>query len=223
MKDLLLTQLRQTLRQEAAKSAFMPKKSASPAIPKNTEPEVDEAVLFDQAMRGVKRISSDNPSVPPPSTRSPQKPLDANTIRRRLAATAEDAPDSPISDTQALQHLVSPEESLSYAGNGISLQKLQELKRGQPAWQAAIDLHGCTVDQAREAVLKLIQEAQQEALQVVKIVHGKGAIKGQALLKTYVNGWLRQLPEVLAFVSSLPRDGGTGALYVLLKRQRTTE
>lgn len=54
---------------------------------------------------------------------------------------------------------------------------------------------------------------------MVKIVHGKGAHTGQTLLKTYVNGWLPQLPDVLAFVSALPRDGGAGAVYVLLRRQ----
>ena len=53
---------------------------------------------------------------------------------------------------------------------------------------------------------------------VIKIVHGKGLQNGQPLIKTCVNGWLRQIPQVLAFVSALPRDGGTGAAYVLLKK-----
>ena len=50
---------------------------------------------------------------------------------------------------------------------------------------------------------------------VIKIVHGKGP---EAILKTYVNGWLRQHRDVLAFVSAPDNQGGTGAVLVLLKR-----
>ncbi|MGY8862749.1 MAG: Smr/MutS family protein, partial [Pseudomonadales bacterium] len=41
---------------------------------------------------------------------------------------------------------------------------------------------------------------------------------GQAIIKSHVNHWLQQLDAVLAFTSALPKDGGTGALYVLLKK-----
>ena len=52
---------------------------------------------------------------------------------------------------------------------------------------------------------------------MVKIVHGKGS---EAILKTCINGWLRQLPEVLAFCSAPPKDGGNGAVLVLLKKPK---
>jgi DNA-nicking Smr family endonuclease len=211
MKSPALSELKKTLRENPAPSA--PKPAA--VIPKAPpEPDVDDATLFALATRGVKRIEAESP--PPPV---PAKP-DANVLRRRAAAVAEDAPNAPISDTAALLHAVAPEESLSFARNGVQARVMQKLKQGQPHWQAAVDLHGCTVDAAREAVLTILSEARREGLQVVKIVHGKGLMNGQPLLKTCVNGWLRQLPDVLAFVSSLPRDGGTGAVYVLLKRRR---
>jgi len=38
------------------------------------------------------------------------------------------------------------------------------------------------------------------------------------MIKSHVNTWLRQHPQVLGFTSCLPRHGGTGALYVMLKR-----
>ena len=66
----------------------------------------------------------------------------------------------------------------------------------------------------------VVVQARAEGIQVVKVVHGKGHINGQALLKTAVNGWLRQMPEVLAFSSADARNGGTGAVMVLLKRPR---
>jgi len=54
----------------------------------------------------------------------------------------------------------------------------------------------------------------------VRVVHGKasGASDKPALLKSRVNSWLRQHPEVLGFASCQPRHGGTGAVYVLLKK-----
>lgn len=211
MKDPLLSELRKQLRETPA-PAKTPARPAPAALPR--EEEVDDSTLFQRATRGVQRLESEAP--PAPGLKRP----DANILRRRAAAVAEENSDGPISDTAALLHAVSPEESLTYARNGVQQRVLQKLKQGQPAWQAAVDLHGCTVDSAREAVLALIRNGKRDKLQVLKIVHGKGLQHGQALLKTCVNGWLRQLPEVLAFVSALPRDGGTGAVYVLLKRHR---
>lgn len=211
MKDPLLSQLRKQLRETPS----VPARPASPTPPPpKPAPEVDDATLFAQATRGTRPIKADTPA--PQPVRRP----DPNTRLRRAAAEAEERDDTPLSDAAALMHETGPESALSFARNGVQPRVLQKLKQGLMPWQAAVDLHGCTVDQAREAVLALIHDARQANLQVVKVVHGKGVIKEQALLKTFVNGWLRQVPEVLAFVSALPRDGGTGALYVLLKRRR---
>ncbi|MCC2636904.1 MAG: Smr protein [Moraxellaceae bacterium] len=212
MKSPALTALKKVLRENPVPPAA-PKAPLAP--PPKPEPEVDDATLFAQATRGVQRIEAELPPAPPARPRT-----DANLLRRRAAAVAEDAPNTPVSDTAALLHAVSPEETLGFARSGVQARVLAKLKQGQPHWQAAVDLHGCTVDAARDAVLALVREARQENLQCVKIVHGKGLQNGQPLLKTCVNGWLRQLPDVLAFVSALPRDGGTGAVYVLLKRRR---
>jgi hypothetical protein len=77
----------------------------------------------------------------------------------------------------------------------------------------------------------LIEQAQAEGDRCLLIIHGKagagytdesGDIRGagQALLKSHVNHWLQQVDDVLAFASALPKDGGTGAVYVLLKNSR---
>ena len=50
----------------------------------------------------------------------------------------------------------------------------------------------------------------------MKIIHGKGI---DSILKTCVNGWLRQIPEVLAFCSAPAAQGGNGAVLVLLKKR----
>lgn len=211
MKSPVFTDLKKTLRETAPAPA--PKKPAAKVAPPPEE-EIDDATLFARATQGARRISSD--TTPEASTRN--KP-DANVLRRRATAVAEaGGSDTPISDTAALMQTVAPEEALSYARSGVQPRALQKLKQGLTPWQAAVDLHGCTIDQAREAVLSLLDNARREGLGIVKIVHGKGLQNGQPLIKTCVNGWLRQLPTVLAFVSCAPKDGGTGAVYVLLKK-----
>lgn len=212
MKDPALTELRKRLRESTPSPAPLP--AAKPA-PKPAEESVDDATLFARATRGVQRMQAE---APPPAAKR-QRP-DANTLRRRAAAVEEEVVNGPISDAAALMHAVAPEEFLSFARNGVQARALQKLKQALQPWQAAVDLHGCSVDAARDAVLRLVAESHQEGLSVIKIVHGKGLMHGQPLLKTCVNGWLRQIPEVLAFVSTLPRDGGTGAVYVLLKQRR---
>jgi DNA-nicking Smr family endonuclease len=53
----------------------------------------------------------------------------------------------------------------------------------------------------------------------VLIIHGKGGYDGgPSLLKSQVNHWLKQMPEVLAYHSAVRQHGGLGAVYVLLKR-----
>lgn len=211
MKDPLLSRLRKQLR-ETPPTPSKPAPAATPARP--PEPDVDDATLFARATRGTRPIQADA------TAPLPVKRPDPNIHLRRAAAEAEEREKIPLSDAAALMYETSPESTLSYARNGVQPRVLNKLKQGQMPWQAAVDLHGCTADQARDAVLSLLQDARQANLHVVKVVHGKGLIKEQALLKTFVNGWLRQVPEVLAFVSALPRDGGTGAIYVLLKRKR---
>lgn len=211
MKDPILAKLRQQLRQATDNTPQPPTKPSAPARP--AEPEVDDATLFAQATRGARPIATDITVV------TPARP-DPNARLRRAAAEAEEREDGPLSDAAALMYEVLPEATLSFARNGVQQQVLRKLRQGQMPWQAAVDLHGCTVDQARDAILSLLAEARQANLHVIKVVHGKGLMKEQALLKTFVNGWLRQIPEALAFVSALPRDGGTGAIYVLLKRKR---
>ncbi len=94
------------------------------------------------------------------------------------------------------------------------------MKQGKIAIQAELDLHGYTIDQARERLLAFIDLAVMRKYRCVRIIHGKG-YRGQAktpVLKSKTYCWLTQLPDILAFSSCQSKDGGTGAVYVLLKR-----
>jgi DNA-nicking Smr family endonuclease len=84
-----------------------------------------------------------------------------------------------------------------------------------------LDLHGLTVSYAREMLLEFLRACRQRRVRCVQIVHGKGKSSDrQPILKHKLNLWLRQWEDVLAFCSARPRDGGTGAVYVLLRQAR---
>lgn len=88
-----------------------------------------------------------------------------------------------------------------------------------------IDLHGLNSREATEALDEFLVEAVAHRVRCFHLIHGKGRRSADQLpvLKSLVNRWLRQRREVLAFCSARQRDGGTGALYVLLKRQPPQE
>lgn len=175
---------------------------------------IDDATLFAQAVQGVKK----NPNVGAVvvNKTKPRKP-DAQILAKRAAAMGgAEFEMNDISDTQAILNPVASQASLSYRIATLQHRVFEDLKAGKLRWYEAVDLHGCTVEQSRSAVIQVIEMAKQANQTVVKIVHGKGP---DAVLKTYVNGWLRQHRDVLAFVSAPENQGGTGAVLVLLKRQ----
>jgi DNA-nicking Smr family endonuclease len=53
----------------------------------------------------------------------------------------------------------------------------------------------------------------------VRVIHGKGlgSRNREPVLKAKVAGWLAQREAVLAFCEAPPRDGGSGAVLVLLR------
>jgi DNA-nicking Smr family endonuclease len=111
-------------------------------------------------------------------------------------------------------------EELIYARPGVPPEVLRRLRRGQFSVNGELDLHGMTTAVARLALTEFFKEARRRGLRCVRVIHGKGrgSPAGRGILKQKVNHWLRQRDEVLAFSSSRPVDGGTGAVYVLLKR-----
>lgn len=177
----------------------------------------DDKVLFMQAMSGVKQLEDKN-QVSPVNKPKLGKP-DATTLSKRAAAQGADDDGSiaGLSDMQALLNPVSGDAYLTYKSQTLQNNVFNQLKQGKLRWYDAVDIHGCTIEQAREAVTQLLTQAKKNGETVVKIVHGKGE---DAVLKTCVNGWLRQIPEVQAFCSATPNDGGNGAVVVLLKKAK---
>ncbi len=213
-----LAQLARDLKHEAAEAVKQAAANAARHQQEAQEKANQDPGLFRAEMAGIQPLKPTDRVLPPPPSKRLAK-ADPVLVARRAAAEGfgqdSETRVPVISDTRAALNPVSAEAHLAYRQPTLPLRIYTDLKAGKLRWYEAVDLHGCTIDQAREGILELIGLAQCQQQTVVKIVHGKGA---QGLLKTYVNGWLQQHEQVLAFVSAPDNQGGTGAVLVLLKK-----
>ncbi|MFA9486718.1 MULTISPECIES: Smr/MutS family protein [unclassified Moraxella] len=198
-----------------ASATVMSKKEVSQQVKRfNHESINEDKVLFMQAMSGVRPLKHEQ-SISHAQKTNPKDPT--TLLRRANAEGGEELAGAKLSDMQALLNPVAGEAFLSYKNPTLQNKVFEQLKQGKLRWFDAVDLHGSSIDEARNAVQTIIANALKNGETVVKIVHGKGT---DAIIKTCVNGWLRQIPDVMAFVSAPANDGGTGAVLVLLKRNK---
>jgi DNA-nicking Smr family endonuclease len=110
-------------------------------------------------------------------------------------------------------------DPLSYRRPGVRDQTLRHLRRGRYPVEDELDLHGLSQAAARDQLAEFIASSRNAGLRCVRVVHGKGYRSGARgpVLKIAVNTWLRRHADVLAFTSARAIDGGTGAVYVLLR------
>lgn len=176
---------------------------------------MSEKDLFLEEMSGVKPLQRE------PRERLIKPSVKGDVERRREAAT------QPLKDkiNPLLDEGVDPLDAwyvLDFKRPGIQHGVYKKLRMGRYDIEARLDLHRMTVKQARDEVKQFVDEASKLGLRTLLILHGKGQRKVEkentAVLKGYVNHWLQQLEMVQAFHSAQPVHGGTGAVYVLLRK-----
>ena len=125
----------------------------------------------------------------------------------------------PNEETGLSEHEVETPEYLLYARPGIQHRVMGQLQRGEIAVGLEVDLHGLTSEHAHACLREFLTECRERRIRCARIIHGKGSRSQgrQPVLKCKVNYWLRLRRDVLAFCSAPRRDGGTGAVYVLLR------
>ena len=115
-------------------------------------------------------------------------------------------------------------ERVEGLAQGVDRQHLLRLRRGEWRIERRVDLHGLTAPEARRELASELQEAVAAGVRCVLVVHGRGLhSESGPVLRDFVPTWLTAPPlaaRVMAFASALPRDGGPGASYVLLRRTR---
>ena len=170
----------------------------------------DEMDLFRKEMAQVKPIKSDNRVTHKPKRKIKRASYQSASIENTQHEIIDNFSDSPIEDCP---------DVLKFSKTGLQQSLLKKLRLGKLPIESELDLHGMTVAEARQALLYFIAECNDLGIRNAIVVHGKGysSPNNKPIIKAYVNRWLRESETVLAFHSAQKKDGGTGAVYVLLK------
>jgi DNA-nicking Smr family endonuclease len=160
----------------------------------------DDSEMFDRAMCGVKRLRH----------------------KQAVSSRVQDTQIPSLSESSSSEIGSEFGEELRYLRPGIQLSTLQKLRRGHFPIDATLDLHGLNSVDASSRLQEFLRESQSLGRSAVRIVHGKGlgSIGRQPVLKSRVRQLLQENSFVLAFCSASPRNGGTGAVNVLLRKSR---
>jgi DNA-nicking Smr family endonuclease len=199
------------------------KKSApeEPAKPKQPPAEPDDREIFSSAMRGVTPLGNDCIVVPEPTD-----PRDiVNSIKENVRKQDREVIDALHALVKGTAHFDITCTGEYLEGHTIPLdpKTMSKLKAGELTVQGHLDLHGYTKQAAEQAITSFLLSSHALGHRVVLVIHGRGLKSSQGpVLKEHLIRWLTtgNLSHlVLAFSSARPCDGGTGALYILLKKR----
>lgn len=179
----------------------------------------DEESLFIDEMTDVVPLKRE------PRVRvSPNQPSSDSSLQaRREAAVVDKNNDGNIltEDGLAITPL-DPWYVLEFKRPGVQNGVFRKLRQGRYEAEARLDMHRMTAAIARKELYEFIKESYRLDIRSVMVIHGKGESKAErersSILKGCTDHWLRELDTVQAFHSAQPRHGGTGAVYVLLRK-----
>jgi len=179
----------------------------------------DDLTLWQRAMRDVRPLRI-RPEAPPPE--APAEPP--------AAPASSPAPPALPRPRSAPAELADLPKIGGHRAPGLDRRSAEKLKRGRYTIDGRIDLHGMTQDEAHRALIGFVGRAAADGRRCLLVITGKGApgsdtadSPNRGVLRQAVPRWLNETPirpHILAFGSAQPRDGGSGALYVLLRRRR---
>ena len=181
-----------------------------------TDSTTEDEALFKAYMKGVRPLSQDQHITNPPRKKFKKV--------RQLPKSDSSTPYKYIYDPFLINqdHWIEGEETAHFHRDGISEKTLKLLKAGKLEWSSRLDLHHHTASHAIASVDNLLNEALAKHIRCVLIIHGKGSRTPdqKPILKNILIMHLRDNPNVLAYYSARPSEGGTGAMYVYLRSQK---
>ncbi|MDE0808022.1 MAG: Smr/MutS family protein [Alphaproteobacteria bacterium] len=195
-------------------------------------PSTQDLDLFHKVVADVTPLRPE----PAPSTRPIVKGVEAKAAKKPKTSIATPAPSSPSNYTPA----VFPASLNDYGPGrspGLDKRSALRLQRGKREIDGRIDLHGMTQTEARSALTGFVTNGHRHGRRCLLVITGKGRRLAQehemswgggevreiGVLRRMVPSWLKDEPLrgcVLAYSQAQPKDGGSGALYVLLKRRQ---
>ncbi|MGM0629729.1 MAG: DNA endonuclease SmrA, partial [Pseudomonadota bacterium] len=157
----------------------------------------EEFELFRQEMTDVTPLAGEEVA----DIKQAFEPTLAQKERRR-AAEAEEAENENFLSTEYVD-LVEPDDVIEFHRDGVQAGVFKRLKQGRYSMEASLNLHHHTLAEARTALFNFVKDCHAAGVRTALIIHGMGkhTKPHPALIKSYVNKWLRELEPVLAFHS----------------------
>lgn len=207
----------------------------------------EDAALWRHVTRGVdKRAQPARPAKPTPRARAAKPAATAKAKASSGPVAAVSTADKPgaegtlVKPARPARPPVTVEivktRSTAPRGRlpGLDKRSALKLQRGQMTIEGRLDLHGMTQSEAYRTLDIFLTRAVKDAKRCVLVITGKGTARQDGadaivpdrsvgILRAVVPGWLGDATNrerVLAHQPAQLKDGGSGALYVLLKRQR---
>ncbi|MCL1890110.1 MAG: Smr/MutS family endonuclease [Desulfovibrionaceae bacterium] len=172
----------------------------------------EEEAEFSRAMQGVRPVSGGGRSIPAAAK---------DGVRREVAAESWES-----LLRGGLEFILEySEEYIEGHVLGLDPLALGKLRAGQYSPEAHIDLHGMNLEQGHAALMDFIRCAYIRGQRAVLVVTGRGrnSPDGQGVLRAHLRDWLTRDPlkrVVQAFCTARPKDGGAGAVYLLLRKHK---
>ncbi|MDR0571347.1 MAG: Smr/MutS family protein [Rickettsiales bacterium] len=108
---------------------------------------------------------------------------------------------------------------------GIDHNTDKKLKSGKIKIDKTVDFHGLKLDEAFDLLLKSINDGYRDSLRNILFITGKGknSVGGRETIKTSMEKWLKHpliAGKVIKYCQATKKDGGSGAFYVFLRREK---
>jgi DNA-nicking Smr family endonuclease len=175
----------------------------------------DDEHLFSEAMEGVRTISRRG-----------------NRIRAKILPGIISQPCKETEEDRLLQSVFTdgnlinvtnlPEYMEGYA-EGVSPLVMEKLRNGEFSVQQVVDLHGLSIESARETFEYFLGEAIRNNLKCIKVIHGRGLkSKREPIIRDHLKTWIVRAMHrkwITAFSNAIMPDGGPGATYILLRNK----
>jgi DNA-nicking Smr family endonuclease len=147
-----------------------------------------------------------------------------NTLAQQLKRQAIEASQHLVNNYLSVEKVepVDPYDHISFKQDGVQQGVFKNVRLGKYKIDFVLNLQQHKFEQARTLLFTQILKSYHNGERMLLIKHGLGLHSQPfpAFLKSYVQQWLLQMPEVIAYYTAQPNHGGNSAVYVLLKNNQ---
>lgn len=145
-------------------------------------------------------------------------------VRPYAARSVTAVPAPPASGEKKVQRRApapTPAPRKGSEGKGFDRATETKMRKGRLPLEGTLDLHGMTQERAFAALLRFVRAAVAQEKRTLLVITGKGA-RGEGVLRRLLPLWLEEEPFLkshrLALTPAQPKDGGSGAFYLRLRK-----